>query len=62
MYNLEIRDALKKNRVFNYELAAALGIPETSLSRKMARAELTEDEKQLYISKIKEIKNGDESR
>ncbi len=45
MFNNDIREELKRARIYGYELAAALGIAETSLSRKLARRELTSDEK-----------------
>ena len=40
MYNVEIRNAIKKAGLFGYELAAALGVSETSFSRNLARKEL----------------------
>ena len=45
LFNNDIREELKRARIYGYELAAALGIAETSLSRKLARRELTSDEK-----------------
>ncbi len=45
MFNNDIREELKRARIYGYELASALGIAETSLSRKLARRELTDDEK-----------------
>ncbi len=55
MYNVEIRNILKRSGIFNYQLASAMGIPETSLSRIMARRELTDDEKAVMKSRIAEI-------
>ena len=46
MYNVEIRNAIKKAGLFGYELAAALGVSESSFSRKLARKELPNDQKQ----------------
>ena len=46
MYNVEIRNAIRKAGLFGYELAAALGVAETSFSRKLARKELPNDQKQ----------------
>ena len=51
MYNYDIRSLLRQNRIFNYEVAAALGVTETSFSRIMARREMTADEK----DRIKDI-------
>lgn len=45
MFNVEIRDAIKRARLFNYEVANALQMHETSFSRKISRTELTPDEK-----------------
>ncbi|MBR1373744.1 hypothetical protein IJ556_04755 [bacterium] len=58
MYNLDIRSLLRKSRIFNYEVAAALGIRETSFSRIMARREMTIAEK----DRIKEIINDIKGR
>ena len=44
MYNVEIRNAIKKAGLFGYELAAAPGGSETSFSRKLARKELPNDQ------------------
>lgn len=52
MFNLDVRDAIKQAGVFGYEAAAALGMSETSFSRKMARAELSEDEKERIFDAI----------
>ena len=57
MNNLEIRQALKKNRLYNYELAAALGISEFSLSRKL-RNELGSDEKKKIMDAIERLAKG----
>lgn len=46
MFNLEIRDALKKSRVYGYEVAGALGVPETSFSRSISRKELSAERKE----------------
>ena len=58
MYNLDIRSLLRKSRIFNYVVADALGIRETSLSRIMARREMTIAEK----DRIKEIINDIKGR
>ena len=46
MFNHDIKIAIKRARLFSYEVAAALGISETSFSRKIARSELPDAEKQ----------------
>lgn len=56
MFNLEIRDALKKSRVYGYEVAEALGVPETSFSRSMARKELSAEQKEHILSVIEILK------
>lgn len=53
MKNMEIREALKDYRVYQYELADALGITEFTLSRKL-RKELPDDEKQRILRIIKD--------
>lgn len=57
MNNFEIRQALKKNRLYNYELAAALGISEFCLSRKL-RNELGSDEKKKIMDAIERLAKG----
>ena len=52
MYNVEIRNAIRKAGLFGYELAAALGVAETSFSRKLARKELPNDQKQHILKTI----------
>lgn len=53
MFNHDVRIAIKTAGLFGYEVAAALGISETSFSRKIARSELPDIEKR----KIFEIIN-----
>lgn len=52
MTNIEIRNALKEKRMFNYELAELLGISEFTLSRKL-RKELPKEEKQRILQIIR---------
>jgi len=52
MNNIEIRNELKKRRMFNYELADLLGVSEFTLSRKL-RKELPEEEKQRILAVIR---------
>lgn len=58
MYNIDIRTAMKEKRVFGYEIANKLGIAETSFSRKLARHELAEPEKQKILGIIAELAQG----
>lgn len=51
MANIEIRNALKQKRMYNYELAELLGITEWTLSRKL-RKELPDEEKQKILGVI----------
>lgn len=59
--NIEIRDELKKNRMFNYELASMLGISEWTLSRKL-RTELPDEEKQHILEIIRGKEEGTNGR
>lgn len=52
MNNLEIRQAMKERRMFNYELAEMLGISEFTLSRKL-RNELPQEEKERILNLIR---------
>lgn len=45
MFNVDVRDRIKKARLYGYEIAEQIGITETSFSRKLARKELSEKEK-----------------
>ena len=51
MNNLEIRQVMKENRLYHYEVAAGLGVSEFTLSRKM-RQELDADEKKKILEVI----------
>lgn len=57
MNNIEIRQAMKKNRLFSYEVADALGIADTTMSRKM-RKELDAEEKQKILEVIEKLVKG----
>ena len=59
--NIEIRNELKKNRMFNYELASLLGISEWTLSRKL-RTELPDEEKQRILEIIRGKEEGTNGR
>lgn len=55
MFNHDIKIAIKAAGLFGYEVAAALGISETSFSRKVARRELPDAEKQKIFEIIKRL-------
>lgn len=55
MNNLEIRQAMKERRMFNYELAELLGISEFTLSRKL-RNELPQEEMERILNLIRDGK------
>ena len=59
MFNVEIRDAIKQARLFNYEVANALQMHETSFSRKISRTELTPDEKARILNVITELEKAE---
>lgn len=56
MFNIEIRNAIKKARLFNYEVAKALNVHETTFSKKIAREELSKEEKNKILCVIKKLK------
>ena len=55
MCNVDIRDALKKNNLKQWQLARLLEISEATLVRKL-RFELSAEEKEKIFSIIKEVK------
>ena len=57
MNNIEIRQAIKKHRLYNYEVAEALGISEFTLSRKL-RNELGQEEKEKIMDIIEILVKG----
>ncbi len=57
MVNLEIRESIKKNRLFHYEVADALGISETAFS-KWLRSEMDAERKEKVVQAIKSIKGA----
>ena len=57
MNNFEIREAMKENRLYNYEVAAALGVSEFTLSRKL-RNELGQEEKEKILEVIEKLVKG----
>ncbi|MGI6011748.1 MAG: hypothetical protein ACOX8H_09680 [Ruminococcus sp.] len=55
MNNLEIREAIKDNRFFHYEIADFLGISESSLS-KWLRTEMSPEKKERVLQAIEYLK------
>ncbi len=55
MNNSDVRTAAKNAGVFLYQIAAAIGISEPTMTRKM-RFELSEQEKQPIFDAIEKIK------
>jgi len=53
--NLEIREAIKKNRLFHYEIAESLGISESAFS-KLLRTEMNEKKMEQVMQAIRKIK------
>lgn len=58
MHNIDIRIAIKKANVYGYQVAAILGISETSFSRKL-RKELSDDEKKQVFDAIDRLTKGE---
>nr|DAV15792.1 MAG TPA: Regulatory protein [Caudoviricetes sp.] len=54
MANIEIRDAIKKARLFHYEIADELGMSESAFS-KLMRTELTPEKKEKILQAINKI-------
>lgn len=57
MANLEIREEIKKSRLFHYEIAEALGIGESAFS-KWLRSEMNAEKKERVIQAIKKLQNA----
>lgn len=55
MYNSDVRTAAKNAGVFLYQIAAAMGISEPTMTRKL-RFELSEQEKKPIFEAIERIK------
>lgn len=58
MKNADIRELLKRKRIFHYEVAAALGVATTTLSRWLQR-ELPEEKKKLIREAVEKILKED---
>lgn len=55
MANIDVREAIKRARVYGWEVAAALGISESYFSRKL-RKELSDEEKTKIFAAIEKLK------
>ena len=55
MFNLDVRNRIKLAGFFSYEVAAALGVAETSFSRSLSRAELSDDKKAHIFKTIEKM-------
>ena len=56
MFNIDVRDAIKSNGLYGYQVAEMIGITEFSFSRLLARKELTPERKQQIFDAIREHK------
>lgn len=54
-YNVDIKELLKENHIFKWEVAEVLNIPETSFSR-LFRHELSKEQKTKILSAVEKIK------
>jgi len=52
MYNVDIRDAIKSNGFYGYQVAEMIGMTECSFSRLLARKELTTERKRQILEAI----------
>lgn len=57
MANAEVREEIKKSRLFHYEIADALGISESAFS-KWLRSEMSVEKKEKIAQAIESIKKG----
>lgn len=53
--NVEVRELIKSQKIYSYEVAEKLGIHETTFYR-MLRKELTDEKKQEILAAIEELK------
>lgn len=54
MNNIEIRQAIRENRLHNYEVAAALGVSEFTFSRKL-RVEMSSEQREHVMRTIEKL-------
>ncbi len=57
MANLEIREEIRKSRLFHYEIADALGVSESAFS-KWLRSEMDAERKEKVVQAIKSVKGA----
>lgn len=57
MHNIEIRQAIKAARLMQYEVAAAVGVSESTLC-KWFRRELTDEQRERVLAAIDALKGG----
>lgn len=57
MVNAEIKQTIKRNRLFQYEVAAEIGISEYTLCVWLRR-ELTQERKQLVLDAVQRLTKG----
>ena len=57
MVNAEIKQTIKRNRLFQYEVAAEIGISEYTLCVWLRR-ELTQERKQLVLDAVQRLTRG----
>lgn len=59
MANLEIREEIRKSRLFHYEIVDALGVSESAFS-KWLRSEMDAERKEKIIRAIESIRGANE--
>jgi hypothetical protein len=59
MKNIDIRMIINDSRLKCYEIASAMGMPETAFSRLITRKELSEDKKNEILVVIADLTGGD---
>lgn len=60
MENLEIREEIRKSRLFHYEIADALGVSESAFS-KWLRSEMDAERKEKVIRAIETVKGAQDN-
>ncbi len=58
--NIEVREAIRDSGLYGYQIAAALGMSETSFSRAMARGELSQERKEKILEVCRNAKANNE--
>ncbi len=60
MFNVDVRNAMKRAGFYGYEVAAFLGVSETSFSRSLSRKELPSEQKDHIFRTIEKMAEGRE--